>query len=162
MSWRLGRRLLPLRPHRRHTRRLKGPEQVRPRGGDVRAVLVVDEFDREAHGPSSASRLSKIGQWLTRPRPAQAAVSRTSAFFMPSSMRTLASISPSFASARFCTSPQELRGSTRRARSVLISLSEKPSPCARLIKRTRRTASEEKTRYPEGVRGGLCKSPRRS
>src|SRR5438128_3396252 len=96
MSLRLARRLLPLRPLRRHTRRLKGPEQVRPRSGDVRAVLVVDEFDREAHDLSSVSRLSKIGQWLTRPRPAQAAVSRPSAFFMPSSMRTLASISPIF------------------------------------------------------------------
>src|SRR5437870_12153098 len=162
MSWRLGGRLLPFGPLGGHAHFGKGTDEVCARWCDVRAIPVVDEFDREAHDPSSASRLSKIGQWLTRPRPAQAAVSRTSAFFIPSSMRTLASISTIFASARFRTSPHELRGSTRRASSALISLSEKPSPCARLMKRTRRTASEEKARYPAGVRGGLGKSPRRS
>src|SRR3989442_1619682 len=94
----------------------------------------------------SKLKLSRIGHSLAGPLPQQVSTNRTSVFFIARRCWTFPSMSAIFASARFRTSARVLPAAIRKARSSLISFSEKPSSCARLMNRTRRTLSGENCR----------------
>src|SRR5262245_7925583 len=75
---------------------------------------------------ASLSRASRMGHSLVGPRPLHWLVTRTRASFIRCKDTIFASMSATLAAARCLTSAQVVSGSSRRASSSAISLSEKP------------------------------------